>query len=72
MLFKRESTAECDSIGITCVITKSLDQRKSDRSLSSNRLEMPSQDVYKALKRSLRTTRSLFLYRGLQPYVSSL
>jgi len=26
MLFKRESTAECDSIGVTYVITKYLDQ----------------------------------------------
>jgi len=24
ILFKRESTAECDSIGVTCVITKNL------------------------------------------------
>ncbi|EDX74793.1 hypothetical protein MC7420_667 [Coleofasciculus chthonoplastes PCC 7420] len=29
MSFKYESTAECDSIGVTCVITNNLDQYRA-------------------------------------------
>ncbi|MEQ8957472.1 MAG: hypothetical protein RLP02_06035 [Coleofasciculus sp. C2-GNP5-27] len=55
MSFKREYTAECDSIGVICVITKNLDQHLA---IASNNYEgiAVSDTIYQQERTSVRHT----------------